>query len=158
MIYNLLNGQCHEIFDFWFFSWISFPQAPEYTITANLNFSNIRGYIHSSRCTTGGNDTGDKWKKSSIRKILIILFGQLWVEELTYLSILPSSSHYGVWSLILFPYFATGVVDTGGAPWLANISENFRKNSKRFWWDTLGLGESWPMKKTRSKNLVTLSL
>ncbi len=26
---------------------------------------------------------------------------------------------------------AIGVVDTGGAPWLANISANFRKNSKR---------------------------
>jgi hypothetical protein len=26
---------------------------------------------------------------------------------------------------------ATGVVDTGGAPLLANISANFRKNSKR---------------------------
>jgi hypothetical protein len=25
----------------------------------------------------------------------------------------------------------SGVVDTGGAPWLANISANFRKNSKR---------------------------
>jgi hypothetical protein len=27
--------------------------------------------------------------------------------------------------------FAAGVVETGGAPWLANISANFRKNSKR---------------------------
>jgi hypothetical protein len=27
--------------------------------------------------------------------------------------------------------FAAGVVDTGGAPGLANISANFRKNSKR---------------------------
>jgi hypothetical protein len=27
--------------------------------------------------------------------------------------------------------FATGVADTGGAPLLANISANFRKNSKR---------------------------
>ncbi len=27
--------------------------------------------------------------------------------------------------------FATGVVDTGGAPLLVNISANFRKNSKR---------------------------
>jgi hypothetical protein len=27
--------------------------------------------------------------------------------------------------------FATSVVDTGGAPLLANISANFRKNSKR---------------------------
>jgi hypothetical protein len=26
--------------------------------------------------------------------------------------------------------FATSVVDTGGAPWLANISANFRRNSK----------------------------
>ncbi len=30
---HVLKGQCHEIFDFWFFSWISFPQAPEYTIS-----------------------------------------------------------------------------------------------------------------------------
>jgi hypothetical protein len=47
--------------------------------------------------------------------------------------------------------FATSVVDTGGAPWLANISANFRKNSKRFYWDTLGLGGNWFMKKTWSK-------
>jgi hypothetical protein len=26
------KGQCHEIFCFWFFSWISFPPAPEYSI------------------------------------------------------------------------------------------------------------------------------
>jgi hypothetical protein len=35
----------------------------------------------------------------------------------------------------MFPLFAginntTGAVDTGDAPWLANISANFRKNSK----------------------------
>ncbi len=36
--------------------------------------------------------------------------------------------------------FAAGVVDTGGAPLLANISANFRKKSKRSYWDTLGLG------------------
>jgi hypothetical protein len=29
-------------------------------------------------------DTGGKWKKSSIRKVLIILFGHIWVVELTY--------------------------------------------------------------------------
>ncbi len=33
-----LKGQCHEIFDFCFFSWISFPQASEYTTTAISNF------------------------------------------------------------------------------------------------------------------------
>ncbi len=36
--------------------------------------------------------------------------------------------------------FATGVVDTGGTPSLANISANFRNNSKRSKWNTLGLG------------------
>jgi hypothetical protein len=38
--------------------------------------------------------------------------------------------------------FAAAVVDTGGAPWLANISAYFRKNSKRSSWNTLGLGEN----------------
>jgi hypothetical protein len=33
-----LKGQCHEIFDFWFFSWISFPQSPEYTLRVVSNF------------------------------------------------------------------------------------------------------------------------
>jgi hypothetical protein len=36
--------------------------------------------------------------------------------------------------------FATGVVDTGGQPLAANISANFRKNSKRPQWYTQGLG------------------
>jgi hypothetical protein len=35
---DTLKGQCHEIFDFWLFSWISFPQASEYTSTAFSNF------------------------------------------------------------------------------------------------------------------------
>ncbi len=42
---RILKGQCHEIFDFWFFSWISFPQASEYIITAISNFfENSRRY------------------------------------------------------------------------------------------------------------------
>ncbi len=28
-----LKGQCHEIFDFRFFTWISFPQAPDCTVS-----------------------------------------------------------------------------------------------------------------------------
>jgi hypothetical protein len=47
----------------------------------------IRGGIRSLRFATGVNDTGGKWKKSSIRKILIILFGHLWVVEETYIYI-----------------------------------------------------------------------
>jgi hypothetical protein len=33
-----LKGQYHEIFDFRFSTWISFPQAPDYTLRAVLNF------------------------------------------------------------------------------------------------------------------------
>ncbi len=32
------KGQCHEIFCFWFFPWISFPPAPEYSIKTVSNF------------------------------------------------------------------------------------------------------------------------
>ena len=46
---------------FGFFSWISFPQAPEYTIRVVLNFLKIRQDIRRSRCTTGVVDTGGKF-------------------------------------------------------------------------------------------------
>ncbi len=40
-----LKGQCHEIFCFWFFLWISFPPAPEYPIRTVSNFfENSRRY------------------------------------------------------------------------------------------------------------------
>ncbi len=48
---HCLKGQCHEIFDFWFFSWISFSQAPEYTIRAVSNFfENSRRYSQLKVC------------------------------------------------------------------------------------------------------------
>jgi hypothetical protein len=34
----ILKGQCHEIFDFRFSTWISFSQALGYTIETILNF------------------------------------------------------------------------------------------------------------------------
>ncbi len=41
----ILKWQCHEIFCFWFFSWISFPPAPEYPIRTVSNFfGNSRRY------------------------------------------------------------------------------------------------------------------
>jgi hypothetical protein len=43
--------------------------------------SKIRGNIRSSRCTTG---IVEKWEKSSILKVFIILFGHLWEVKLTY--------------------------------------------------------------------------
>ncbi len=61
MLYSLtLKGVWHEIFDFKFFSWISVPQAPKYSIGAFLNFSKIRGDILELMFITGVNDTGDK--------------------------------------------------------------------------------------------------
>ncbi len=65
------HSSFHEIFDFRYFSWISFSQAPEYPIRGVSNFSKICGDI----C---------KCKKFSIRKVLNILCGHLWVVELTY--------------------------------------------------------------------------
>ncbi len=46
-----LKGQCHEIFCFWFFSWISFPPAPEYSIKTVSNFfKNSRRYSQLHVC------------------------------------------------------------------------------------------------------------
>jgi hypothetical protein len=56
------------------------PQPQSIPLRPFRIFSKIRGDIRSSRFATG-NDTGGKGKKSSIRKILIIVFGHLWVEE-----------------------------------------------------------------------------
>ncbi len=40
-----LKRQCHEIFCFWFFSWVSFPSALEYPIRTVSNFfENLRRY------------------------------------------------------------------------------------------------------------------
>ena len=33
-----LKRQCHKIFCFWFFTWISYPPAPEYSIRTVSNF------------------------------------------------------------------------------------------------------------------------
>jgi hypothetical protein len=51
-MYEPLKGKCQEIFDFRLSTWISFPQAPDYTIRAVSNFFKICGNIRSSRCTT----------------------------------------------------------------------------------------------------------
>ncbi len=188
-----------------FFHESVFPKHLSIPVRPFRIFSKIRGDIRGSRCTTGVNDTCGKWKKSSSRKILIILFGHLWVVELTYIYIfafkftlrclLPdivliichrcrwhrwpicrrcrwyrwqfatggkfatgvNSTRGNGGKICLWcrwyrwqicrrcrwyrRQFATGVIDTGGkfAPWLANNSANFRKNSKRSSW---GWGET----------------
>ncbi len=61
------------------------PQPQSIPLRPFRIFSKIRGDIRSSRFATGVNDTGGKWKKISVRKILIILFGHLWVVEEIYI-------------------------------------------------------------------------
>ncbi len=82
---RLLKGHCHEIFCFGFFLDPVSPKSLIILLGPFRTFSKFRGDICSSRFATGVNDTGGKWKKSSSRKILIILFGHLWVVELTYI-------------------------------------------------------------------------
>ncbi len=90
-------------------------QFPPIRAVSNF-FENSRRYSQF----TGVNDTGGKWKKSSIRIFLIILFGPLWVEELTYIYIFA-------WSLILFPLFAprsklSCIVVTRTVTWLTAVT------------------------------------
>ncbi len=166
--YKLLKGQCHEIFDFWFFSWISFPQAPEYTIRAVLNFfENSRRCLQLKvhhRCCSGG-----KWKKSSILwlkiffEVLIALFWYLWEVELTYryifvfkftlrsqqpdiVPIICRRCRWYQWQICrrcCWYWWCTLICE-----YLPEFSTNFET--------VLMVFCSW--NKTRSKNLVTLSL
>jgi hypothetical protein len=47
----ILKGQCHEIFCFWFFSWIIFSRASDYNIRAVSNcFQNSRRYSQLKVC------------------------------------------------------------------------------------------------------------
>ncbi len=79
------------------------------------------GDIRSSRCTTSVNDTGDKCKKSSIRKVSIIKFGHLQVVQLTYRYFFPFKFTVRYKQSDNVPNicqtggkFASGVVDGGG--------------------------------------------
>jgi hypothetical protein len=79
-----IKGQCHEIFHFTFFFMNKFLQAAVYPIRRVSNVSkNSQRYLQLKlhhRCV----DNSGKWKKSSLRNVLIFLFEHLWVVELTY--------------------------------------------------------------------------
>ncbi len=133
------KGQCHEIFCFWFISWISFSQALIKQSGLFRIFSKIRGDIRSSICrryrwyrwefATGVVDTGGIFSAG-----IVDAGGK----------------------------FATGTNnanETGGqicrrcrwyrwkichryqrAPWIANISANFRKKFEMVLMDYSGAG------------------
>jgi hypothetical protein len=152
-----LKGQCHEIFDFRFSTWISFPKAPDYTIRAVFNFfKNSRRYLQL-RVTPVANG-----KNLQLEKAFLISFGHLWesrvgIQIKFFLPVHFKLSAVWYYSHCLPPLsttpselvakFAAGVVDISGAPWLVIISANFRKNSKWPLCYFQGLGGRWFMKK-----------
>ncbi len=80
-----LKGQCHEFFCFWFFSWISFPQASDYTIRAVSNFfENSRRYSQLKVCHRCQRH---RWQMEKIFNLKNFnnLFCHLWVVEETYI-------------------------------------------------------------------------
>jgi hypothetical protein len=74
-----LKGQCHGILDFSFFHESVSTKPLSIPLGPFQIFSKLFGDIHSSMCTIFVVDTSGKWKKSSIRKVLNILFGHLWL-------------------------------------------------------------------------------
>ncbi len=120
-----LKGQCHEIFCFWFFSWVSFPPIP---LGPFRIFSKIRGDIRKSRCTTV-NDTGSKF----LPPVSFVL--SIPVANFPPVSTRPNNTQRcpnKIIKIFLIEDFSIchHVNDTGGAPWAANISVNFRKSLK----------------------------
>jgi hypothetical protein len=151
------------------FSWISFPQAPEYTISAVKNiFENSRRYLQLKvhhRCHW------HRWQcnKFSIIKISIFLFGHHWVVELTYginvflqvhftVSAVWYCSHYLLILLTLvanLPPVPLKPVVHINLPISLWILEKYR-NDPNVIFSGVGEDDSW--KKPEAKNLVTLSL
>ncbi len=109
----MLKGQCHEIFEFWFFSWLSFPQAPEYTLPLGPFRIFSAAWYWSHFCHQC------QWRRRQICR------RYHWHRACCKIATgINNTSETG-------SKFANGVIDTGDAPWLANISANFRKNLKQ---------------------------
>ncbi len=151
-----LKGTVSRDFRLLVFSWIysSFPQAPEYILPAISNFfENSRRY---SRLKVHHRCRWHRWQMENKKNFNYFVWTplgnrvtmntnfclQVHFKESAawyFFHILPPVSLIPVANLTtlsttlakLVAKFATGVVDTGGAPWLVNISANFRKNSKR---------------------------
>ncbi len=122
-----LKGQCHEIFCFRFFSWIIFPQAPDFNIRIILNFfENSRRYSqvkvhyrcqrHRWQIAAGINDTGGKfrhqfplccWHRWQICHQCQQIFR--WCQRRRWQIAIGINNTGGK--------FATGVIDAGGKYW-----------------------------------------
>ncbi len=110
-----LKGQCHEIFCFWFFSWISFLPAPEYSIKTVSNFfENSRRYSQLKVCHRCQRHRWQMEKIFNQKNFNNFVWSPLGSRGNIYINFCLQVSLWGVCSLKLFPLFATGVNDTGG--------------------------------------------
>jgi hypothetical protein len=124
VILQYLKGQCHGIFNFRFFFMNQFSPSPWLSHLGRFEFfPKFAEKICSSRCT---------------KTVFIILFGLLWVVELTYRKIFPSSSLKGVFTPVsLIPVVHLDL-------WISRI-----RNDPNVIFRSLGEDYSW--KKTWSK-------
>ncbi len=90
-----------------------------------------------------------KWKKSSIIKVLIILFGHLWEEELTYRYIFAFKLTLRSQQLdiVLGGRLAAGAVDTLTCEYLRKFSKTFKTVLMEY----SGVGGKLIHEKTRSE-------
>ncbi len=149
-----LKGQCHEIFCFCFFSWISFPQASDYNIRAVSNFfENSRRYSQLKvchRCQRHQWQMAKTFKQKNFNNFVWTPLGSrvnIYINFCLQVHLKLSAAWY-CWHYLW--QFATGVVDTGGkfaagivdtggkfATGINNASENGGKICHRcrwYWW------------------------
>jgi hypothetical protein len=139
----LIKGTVSLDFLLLVFLWISFPPAPEYRVRTISNFfKNARLYsqvkVHQRyqrhrqqilpqfywyRWQTIGTISGCRYLKVNL-KAKIYIYVNSTIQRCP-------NKIIKIFLIEDFFSFAAGVNDTGGQPWAANISANFRKNSKR---------------------------
>ncbi len=117
----LLNEQCHEIFDFSFSTWLNFPQASDYTIRAILNFfENSQRYLKLKvhhRCCRHQWQTEKIFNQKSFHYFCWTPLGSRVIIQINFsFKFILSCQQFDIVPNDTGGKFATGVVDTGGAP------------------------------------------
>ncbi len=106
------KGQCHDIFCFWFFWWISFPPAPEYSIRTVSNFFRKFAEIFASQGAPPVSTT----PVSTTTAAKLPPVSTTPVANLPPVSTTPAANFSTSFTSVVDPggKFATGVSDTGG--------------------------------------------
>jgi hypothetical protein len=137
-----LKGTVSRDFDFWFFSWISFPQASEYTFTAISNFfENSRRYSRVKmhhRCQRHRWQMEKIFKQKNFNNLIWVPLGSkvnIFINYCLQVHFKVSAAWYcphylppvSTAQAEVVAKFATGVVDTGGkfAAGVVDTGSNF---------------------------------